>query len=450
MQVPNIPQSGPMIPGSQPGEIAPEQSVSGHQLAEAGLTTPGGIAKPQGPQSAQDMFQSGLNNQMAGIQNQASAQSELGAANQAAIEKNLAAKTTAEAEYQKHFDSLEKERQAFTQAIQDNEIRPDQYWTGGKNGEGSHSKIASAIGIILAGFNPTSQPNAAIKMLQYQMDKSMEAQIHNLGKQKTLLEANLRQFGNLKDATEMTRLMMNDAATQELQLAAAKSQSPMAKAAAQQAIGQLQMSAAPQAQQFAMQRAMMGLAQNGNDPASIDHMLGYMRVINPQMAKSMEERYVPGIGMASVPIPDSARQNIAAHKTVNDTMNQVLQFAKQHHGTLDPKLRSQASTLMNQLQSQIRVAEQQGVYKESEANFMAKTLGDSPASFLANYNTVPKIKQLQQLKAQELHNTLSQYGLKDPQMKMGGQQQSQEAAAAWAKANPTDPRAKTILQHLGQ
>jgi hypothetical protein len=144
-------------------------------------------------------------------------------------------------------------------------------------------------------------------------------------------------------------------------------------------------------------------------------MIGFMRVSNPEMAKEMEGRRVPGMGLASVPVPSDVRQNIIAHQNVDRAMNEVLQFAKQHSGSFSPSVRAQGEAMMNNLQSQLRVAEHQGVYKESEADFMRKTMGSNPANFLAAYSTVPKIQELRHQKAAELNQIAQGYGLRPPQ-----------------------------------
>jgi hypothetical protein len=92
-------------------------------------------------------------------------------------------------------------------------------------------------------------------------------------------------------------------------------------------------------------------------------------------------------------------------------MNQVLQFGKQHSGSVDPRVRAQGTAMMNELQSKLRTAEDQGVYKQSEAEFMRSTLGGSPAEFFSNFTTSPRVKQIQAIKQADYDNTLKNYGL---------------------------------------
>lgn len=413
-----VPPAPPSAVASMEGQkVTPSQPVR----SPTGNDVGGAQAAPkdqmgEGMNDAEGMMRSGYLGKLKGIEQEATAKGDLGKVQEKALDENIKAQNVASAAYKKTYDDLDTERELHLNDIREGHIDPNKYWTGWTDSanveHGGHSKIAAGIGMILAGFNPTSNPNAAVNFLKYQMDQNLEAQKQNLNSEQNMLSANLKQFGNLRDATDMTRLMQNDIMQHELAKAAAKAQLPLAKAAALNAAGQLKMDAAPMFQNFAMRRAMIGLASNPNqDPKSVDHMLGYMRVTNPEMAKEMETRYVPGVGLASTPVPDGARQQITAAKSVNDLMNMSLQFSKQHAGTMSPSLRAQAATIQNQLIGSIKQAQHDGVYKPSEAEFLLNQIGNNPASPLAAFSSVPKIKEMQQIKQAEYNNLLSTYGL---------------------------------------
>ncbi len=381
------------------------------------------VAAPQTQDSQQgasfdpySMAQQGMNLELAGTKAGAKAQGDLGQAQAQALQKSIQDKQLAQDAFRQSFADLDGERKAHIADIQNGYIDPNKYWEGttDKDGNqvGGHSKMASALGIILAGFNPSGKPNAAIEFLQHQMDQNLESQKANLGAKENLLSANLHQFGNLRDATDMTRLMQADVVQQQLQKAAADAATPQAAAAAQAASGAIMSKYQPIAMQLQMRQAMMRMYSQGASPGAFEQGLNMMRVVNPEAAKEMESRYVPGVGLGSTPVPAEARQKIIATKDVNDVMNRTLQFAKQNAGSVNPTVRAQGQALFNELQSKIRTAEDQGVYKESEANFMRQTLGGNPASFLANYTTAPKVRELQAIKQQEYNNLLGTYGIK--------------------------------------
>jgi len=407
----------------QPDAVNQPQPDSQDQL-QAGVASKDISPADQPKQSANlstdpgTMMDQGFQNAVTGNQAEAQQMGKLGEQNASVQQQGANAEQTALTNYQSTFKSLNDERLAHINDIKSGMINPDKYWTGDPvTGEGGHSKIAAGIGMILAGFNPTSHPNAAIDFLKYQMNKNIEAQQHNLSAKQNLLTANLHQFGNIRDATDMTRIMQNDTVQHMLAMNAAKAQGPLAQAAAQKAIGALQLDSAEKFMSFGMRRAMMnafsGAGGGAQDPATYQKMHSMAMFTNPELAKQMNEAYVPGVGMSSSmnPVPEAVRQQIVAHKSVNDLMNTALQFSAQHKGTLDPSLRAQAATIQNQLIGQVKQAQHDGVYKQSEADFLTNQIGGSPASFLANFSSVPKIKQMQAIKQQEYGNLLKTYGL---------------------------------------
>jgi len=355
----------------------------------------------------------GFNTQIQGIKQAAAAQGAIAGEQAKILDKQVKAQSDAKAAFQEHFNALEQERQAHLQDIRNGFIDPNQYWKGDANGNGGHSKIASAIGMILAGFNPTSNPNAAINMLKYQMDQNIEAQKQNLGAKQNLLTANLHQFGNLKDATDMTRMMQNDIVTRQLQQAAAKSGSQMAQAQAMQAIGPLQRENAQIQQQFAMRRAMMSLANNPNgNPDAAAQVIGYARITNPEQAKEMESRYVPGIGFAQVPLPEKIRDELKAHVDFDNAAKDLQQWTTSHTtivpGTADYNTGVQKALNMQAL---IREGQLGTVYREGEQPLLDKMIKGNPGNLLKAFNTEPQLRELIRSNNARMNTLSKSYGL---------------------------------------
>jgi hypothetical protein len=125
---------------------------------------------------------------------------------------------------------LEQERQRLMRDLADGHIDPN-HFMGSMD---TSSKVTTAIGLILGGMGGglTGQGNPVQAFLDKQIDRDIQAQQANLNKKESLLSANLKQFGNLRDATEMTRVMMMDGVKLGLQKAAAQAQDPIAKARA--------------------------------------------------------------------------------------------------------------------------------------------------------------------------------------------------------------------------
>lgn len=230
----------------------PPQTQTQSQLGDMGL----------GQQAS--MFQHGLNESKAGIQQQAQAESQLGEQQSQALEQSNQTLQAQQKTYNDHYSELENERQALAHDIQNGHIDPKHYW----NAMGTGQKVSTSIGLILGGIGSglTGGPNPALGFLNSQIDRDVEAQKADLGKKENLLSFNMRQFGNLHDAATMTKVMQTEIASNQLKMAAAKAATPEAQARALTAAGQLDMQAAPLMQQLAMKRTALS-HWSASDPA---------------------------------------------------------------------------------------------------------------------------------------------------------------------------------------
>lgn len=393
----------PQATEAQPASMAPKIDP-----AEAAL------------QGTENMITSGYQQKATGINQAAQAAGALGEQQAQVQQQQIDAQQAAQTAYKQHYDMLEAERQNHIQDIQKGYIDPEQYWTGVKDpitGKmvGGHSKLLSAIGMIISGFGGGMSGhggNAALDVMKYQMNQNLEAQKANLGSKQNLLSANMRQFGNLKDATDMTRIMQSDIVVAELAQAAAKAQNPMAKAAAMQAIGQLKMETAPIMQQFAMRRAMISMASNGStDPNTIEHMLGYMRVVNPEMAKEMQTRYVPGMGLATTPVPQEVRSQLVGKQQFGAALEDLKKFAVQHSGSMSPSAILEGQTKAANVQNMYREAMNGGVFKKGEQEFIGSIIDSDPTKFFNKIRVLPKLVEAGRENQMSLNILKKGYGL---------------------------------------
>jgi hypothetical protein len=88
-----------------------------------------------------------------------------------------------------------------------------------------------------------------------------------------------------------------------------------------------------------------------------------------------------------------------------------------------------AAALHGQLIGAIKNAQQDGVYKQSEADYLTSQVGGNPVSPLSHWSSEPKVKELQTIKQQELNRKLDAYNLPHYQL-MGAEspQQGQQGA----------------------
>lgn len=251
IDVPNAPQ-------------APQGSPQG-----GGLQQPQGIAPqpgqppqdPYGNQAYSDAYVKGLNEQKAGLAGQAAAEGQVGTEQAATLHRQVQNQMDVASDYKQHYQALDQERADFMHDIQEQHIDPNHYL----NSQGTAQRISTSIGLILGGMGAglTGGPNYPMQALQANIDRDIAAQQAELGKKESLLSANFKQFGNLRDATDMTRVMQNDIVSNQLKESAAKSADPAAKARALQAAGALDMQAAPVLSQIAMRKSLMNGAAQG-------------------------------------------------------------------------------------------------------------------------------------------------------------------------------------------
>lgn len=194
--------------------------------------------------------------------------------------------------YQQAHDEINQHRQALIDDINAGHINPKHYIES----MGSGQKVATAIGLILGGFGGglSGQPNAALDFLNKQIDRDIEAQKVDLGKKENLLSANFKQSGDLNDATAMTKVNLADIYSSQLQAKAMQLKSQTALPAAQQAIAQLQMKAAPElgqiTQKVATGKLLQSMQGQNIQPENKIQMYQMAGVMSPEEAnKSMEE-----------------------------------------------------------------------------------------------------------------------------------------------------------------
>lgn len=310
--------------------------------------------------------------------------------------------------YQTESAKLNQDAAHTIEDIKAGHIDPSHYWSDKSTG----AKVASAIGLILGGIGGglTHQENPALKFLNSQIDRDMDAQKAELGKKENILGAYYKQLGNLQAATTMSKAFYNDLYASKLEQAAAQAKDPIAKAQLNSSAGEFKMNAAQLRNQIAVQSTMMHALNQGG--AGTDQVLQYMRMFNPQAAKEMESRYVPGIGVGSVPLDDKTRGEIISRDDLQNQIQNLRTWAQQHSGSLSPSDQAYGKALANQVQDAYRRANGQGVFREAEADFVKGIVEQDPTKFFNSFRVDPKYKALEDTNLASLNHTLSAYGFK--------------------------------------
>lgn len=215
---------------------------------------------PYGANAYASVSKEGLQNQVQGIQGEAQGQNAINQAQAAVMDPMIQAQQKQVADYQTHTNNLRSEYQNFMQDYQNQHIDPNHFL----NSMGTGQKISTAIGLILGGMGSglTHQSNAALDFLNKQISNDVEAQKDNMGKSQNLLSANHAQFGNERDAVDMTTAMQRGIVANQIQQAALKSGNSLLIEKARQQVGQLEL----QNNQLFSQMAARQTLQNNLQP----------------------------------------------------------------------------------------------------------------------------------------------------------------------------------------
>lgn len=274
--------NAPIVPDRLPANV-PDKEAPG--LAP----TPAPVAKPEPSLSEQGYKQlsGAIDLQSAALQNQAKAEA-----------KAISDRQTALDDLQKMNDDVVKDLQATQEALEydvkNNLVDPNKFWDGYTDAKGNHvaghSRLAAAIGMLIAGFNPVGGTNQAADFLDKEIERNLQAQEKNLNTRQSLLRANLDKFKSKQDAILATRAMLNDDVQRRLAFAAANSKSDLAKAAAMDAKGRLQI----QQHQDVMRlqgNQLVGkiIAAGQSNPKQIPALLNILESGTPEQQKQAQE-----------------------------------------------------------------------------------------------------------------------------------------------------------------
>lgn len=377
------------------------------QLSALGADQEVAAMRSQQASSPMGLMSSGYNDIQKGMKDQAAAQIQAADSIMKQREAQALAQKEAVDTYAMKKQELDSEREALMQDVQNGQVDPDKYWN-------NHSKVAAGIGMIIAGFNPTNSPNAAINFLKQQMENNLRAQEKNLDSKHNLLAANLKQYGNLNDATTMTRIMQNDMLVNQMEMAAAKAQSPLIKAQLLQNAGKLKMEFAPLVDKMARSQATASLMSQANqNPAKIPAMLDALSASDPERAKELRGRLVPGAGFANtLEGAKGVNEMQTMVKTATDDIGRLKALAKSTGKSVNPSVIAEADTIRRGLIGKLRVPiTGPGAMSEGEREMLENMVPDVTAIFALDSSNKKRLDTLAQRMQNNYANMAQANGL---------------------------------------
>lgn len=209
----------------------------------------------------------------------------------------------------KHIDDTAK-------AIGDSQINPNHLMQN----TSVLGKIGMAIGMILAGYGTKGQgPNPALQFLNQQIDRDVEAQKMGLEKNRTLLGAFQKQYGDNQVAYNMTKLSMAQSYSNQIMQSALKNGDQKSLAEALNAKAQIQEHLMPLFQQTS---AMIGLnnlnKQSQGSPQQPEDNVAQKLEYAQRSGLINKEQYT-----AANKDLDIAQKTKLAHESADDIMDKI-------------------------------------------------------------------------------------------------------------------------------
>lgn len=335
---------------------------------------------------------------------------------------------------QKQANELHQEAANMSMDMLSGHIAPKRYRQMFDDHPTTLGKIGSLFGLILsgAGSGLAHQENMALHLMDKEIERDMEAQKENVKNkqnayhyimQNELNKANIKKVGAetqgaLKDVEiksdahlkNMLQLgILNDLKNE---IVNPMPQGPQ-RAQAEQLLGKMNSAVAMDIKQR-NEKAAQTLTL---DPeASFRKKQNLLRMSGVEggesLARSNEERHVPGIGDGAVPVPANVRAELVSHQKLQDAAQDLLKYSKSHTNIIpNTPGYNQAKIKAEVLQQMIREGMLGTVFRESEKPLLKKFVDENPTGVFKMLSTQPKLKEILESNRLQGNALKNAYGL---------------------------------------
>jgi hypothetical protein len=318
-----------------------------------------------------------------------------------------------------------KADQAWAQDLANGHITPSTYSSLFAKKD-TLGKIGTIFGLMLsgAGSGLAHQPNAALAMMNKELENDMTAQqtskanamnFLRLNQAQQLQQAQIGQIGAQTGLTNvetkgksfaLANMYQNRAALHHL--VTQNNKLPVGstlRMQGDQMLGMLNQQVNSENYNIADRAAIAaGLTgamsqQSGNQPSSEQRFQQTDRALrlsgNMPLAQDMESKHYPGLqGQASNPISGTDKEKLDSGFQFQQQLDRFTNWAKNHSGDLHPSEINAGRAMAADLQGAYRQATHGGVYKEGEQNFISKLIDQEPTKFFNNIRVLPQLKAL--------------------------------------------------------
>lgn len=392
--------------------IAADQAALGAAPVDAGPAPaslgPSTLAPQSAPMPVSPNYAQGMVNDVNALRsagNQAaSAASEQGRIELDAAKEQQKLLQMQQQQYQKNFAEIDQEFKNVIHDVQAQHINANHYMENMSAGK----KVSTAIGLFLGGIGQgmVGGENPAQKFLGDQIQRDIDAQKANFGKQETLLSANLKRFGNLHDATQMTQAMQLGIYAAKVKEAAAHSMGPEAKLKAAQLVAEADARIAPLLQDLAQKQSLQSMISNPN-ASPVTKIQALPKQFQDNAIKELNEYKNIQSKLAQVaPVMREAYKNTSLSEKVANPIQsaqrrkvafaQLFPIAKAIAGErmTDADARALIEPYLPNMTTNAKTMEQN--IRKLEAQLASEASGRTP--ILSEYGIVPKLEATPEVK----------------------------------------------------
>lgn len=440
----------PIAQGPTPASVPPSAGIAPTQAPQAATDA---ASQSVGMPTAEQLLAQGYQSQISGVNALASAEAKLGEAKQKALIDSQAYQQSAAKDFQNKTAELDNENKALIADYKAGHIDPNHFW----DNKSTVGKVSTAIGLILGGIGQGLMgkgSNSALDFMQKQIDADIDAQKANISKGHNLLSFNMQRFGNLKDAAEMTRAQQMAMTANMLDQAAAVAQGPEAKARALMASGELKAKYAPIIQKQALESTITKLkGEVAKDPSKAGLLFDTVAKVDPEKAKDLRDRYIPGLGFANTGADaKDLKEAKAATDVINTGIKRLIDINKISGKSMDPSLIAEANAITTGLKGPFRTALGLGTLSEGDMKLLDNLLRNPTNFFSLASSNKRALETVVKRTNENFALAAKSKGLTAPDAASNLSAQDQRIAAT-ARANLNNPKhsaaARAALKRLG-
>lgn len=337
--------------------------------------------------------------------------------------------------------------QKFANLLASQQVDPNRYWHNKSTG----SKILAGIGLLASGMGSgtTGQPNLALGVINKAIDNDIDAQKNAQNVTMNLWKMNREKMGSNLAADAAAKSQQLEIVKYIIAKNMAQSKSDMARAMLNQQIGQINYEQNRLHQMMGASQVLSGQVRPSMTEDQTVGLANNMKMLSPELSKSFEDHYVPGVGIAQVPVKPEDREAFANYDELQKNIDAAKNFAATHGSVLNPLSAEavQAEGIMNNIKLQLPKLVGTGRMNE----FFSKKFDDlvkSPGAI----NTPQAIQSFKDIEDQiKLHRSADISKLNVMPFAKPSQQQ-QAAQYVQQNINSPDPnvrmKAQQILQRL--